>query len=158
MNIKCYRLVDADWASNHLDRRSYTGYVFKIGAAAVSWESKKQRTVALSSTEAEYMALSDGAKEAKFIRSFLFETIGRLSSVTLFNDNQSAQKLCNSQIHHNRSKHIDIRHHFVRQVVKDKIVNLKYLSTELMPADILTKSLCRDKHFNCVSDLGLKTI
>lgn len=156
LNVTGY--VDADWASNHLDRRSYTGYVFKIGAAAVSWESKKQRTVALSSTEAEYMALSDGAKEAKFIRSFLFETIGRLSSVTLFNDNQSAQKLCNSQIHHNRSKHIDIRHHFVRQVVKDKIVNLKYLSTELMPADILTKSLCRDKHFNCVSDLGLKTI
>lgn len=150
--------VDADWASNQIDRRSYTGYVFKIGNSAISWESRKQRTVALSSTEAEYMALCEGAKEAKFIRTFLSECLGRLFDVTLYNDSQSAQKLCNSQINHCRSKHIDIRHHFVRQIVKDNIVNLKYLSTEHMPADVLTKSLTKDKHFNCVSDLGLKTV
>lgn len=113
--------VDADWASNQLDRRSYTGYVFKIGNTAVSWESRKQRTVALSSTEAEYMALCEGAKEAKFIRSFLYECLGKYLSVTLFNDSQSAQNICNSQFNHSRSKHIDIRHHFVRQIVNDKI-------------------------------------
>lgn len=149
--------VDADWASNQLDRRSYTGFVFKIGNSAVSWESRKQRTVALSSTEAEYMALCEGAKEAKFIRSFLSECLGKLLSVTLFNDSQSAQKMCNSQVNHSRSKHIDIRHHFVRQVVKDKIVNLEYLPTEHMPADVLTKSLTKDKHFNCIVRIGLKT-
>lgn len=150
--------VDADWASNQLDRRSYTGYVFKIGNSAVSWESRKQRTVALSSTEAEYMALCEGAKEAKFIRSFFYECLGKLISVTLFNDNQSAQKICNSQINHSRSKHIDIRHHYVRQIVKDKIVELEYLPTEHMPADVLTKPLGKDKHFNCVSNLGLRTV
>lgn len=150
--------IDADWASNQLDRRSYTGYVFKIGESAVSWESRKQRTVALSSTEAEYMALSEGAKEAKFIRSLLYECLGKWLTVTLYNDSQSAQKLCNSQIHHNRSKHIDIRHHFVREVIYCKIVKLEYMPTECMPADVLTKSLCKDKHCNCVCNLGLKTV
>lgn len=150
--------VDADWASNQLDRRSYTGCVFKIGNSAVSWESRKQKTVALSSTEAEYMALCEGAKEAKFIRSFLYECLGKLLPVTLYNDSQSAQKICNSQINHSRSKHIDIRHHYVRQIVKDKIVKLEYLSTENMPADVLTKCLGKDKHYNCVSHLGLQIV
>jgi transposase InsO family protein len=150
--------VDADWASNQIDRRSYTGYVFKIGNAAVSWESRKQRTIALSSTESEYMALCEGAKEAAFIRSLLHECLGKYLSVTLYNDSQSAQKICMSHINHSRSKHIDIRHHYVRQVVKDKIVDLQYLPTERMPADVLTKSLGKDKHFSCVSNLGLKTV
>lgn len=92
--------VDADWASNQLDRRSYTGYVFQIGSSAISWESRKQRTVALSSTEAEYMALCEGVKEAKFLRSFSYECLGKYFAVTLYNDSQSAQKLCNSHIHY----------------------------------------------------------
>ncbi|KPJ11482.1 Retrovirus-related Pol polyprotein from transposon TNT 1-94 [Papilio machaon] len=150
--------VDADWASNQLDRRSYTGYVFKIGNSAVSWESRKQRTVALSSTEAEYMALCEGAKEAQFIRSFVYECLGTYLSVTLYNDSQSAQKICNSQINHSRSKHIDIRHHYVKQIVKDKIVKLEYLATEYMPADVLTKCLSKDKHSNCISHLGLQIV
>lgn len=149
--------VDADWASN-FDRRSYTGYIFEIGGSAVSWESRKQRTVALSSTEAEYMAIADGTKEAMFLRSFLNECIGSFLFVTMYNDSQSAQKLCNSQLHHSRSKHIDVRHHFVREVVKDKIVNLEYMCTEQMPADVLTKPLCKDKHYNCLKNFGLKII
>lgn len=150
--------VDADWASNQLDRRSYTGYVFRVGNSAVSWESRKQRTVALSSTESEYMAICEGAKEAIFIRNFLHECLGKYLFVTLYNDNQSAQKICNSQVNHSRSKHIDIRHHYVRQIIRDKIVTLEYLPTELMPADVLTKPLCKDKHVNCISNIGLQTV
>lgn len=150
--------IDADWASDQLDRRSYTGYVFKIGNSAVSWESRKQRTVALSSTEAEYMALCEGAKEAQFFRSFLYECLGKYLTVTLYNDSQSAQNICNSHVNHSRSKHIDIRHHFVRQIVKDKIVKLEYMPTEHMPADVLTKCLSKDKHYNCISQLGLQIV
>lgn len=150
--------IDADWASNQVDRRSYTGYVFKIGNSAVSWESRKQRTVALSSTEAEYMALSEGAKEALFIRNFIYECLGKWLTITLYNDSQSAQKLCKSQINHSRSKHIDIRHHFVREVTNSEIVKLEYMPTECMPADVLTKPLSKDKHCNCISNLGLTTV
>lgn len=117
--------ADADWASNEIDRRSYTGYVFKIGNSITCWESKKQRTVVLSSSEAEYMSLSDACKEALFIKTFLHECIGSNIEITIFNDNQSALKLTESSMFHGRLKHIDIRHHFVREAVSNGAVKYK---------------------------------
>lgn len=73
MDITAY--VDADWGGNELDRKSFTGFIFKLGNSLISWVSPKQKTVALSSTEAEYMVLSDGCKEALFVRSFLNELL-----------------------------------------------------------------------------------
>lgn len=143
--------TDADWASNEIDRRSYTGYVFTLCNSIVSWESKKQRTVALSSTEAEYMAISDACKEGLFLRTFLYECLGEQYNIQLFNDNQSAQKLCKNVICHARTKHIDIRHHFVRQLVSTKTVNLDFKPTIEMLADVLTKSLSNEKHKKFVS-------
>ncbi|KAG7302557.1 hypothetical protein JYU34_002203 [Plutella xylostella] len=147
--------VDADWAASAVDRKSYTGYVFKIGNNLVSWESRKQKTVALSSTEAEYMALSDACKEALFIRSFLHELLGINVCVTMYNDNQSAQKLSVNQMYHSRTKHIDVRHHFIRQVVSENAVQLKYCPTDEMPADLLTKPLPIMKHNRFVNCLLL---
>lgn len=153
LNISGY--TDADWASCEIDRRSYTGFVFKIGKSTVSWESRKQRTVALSSTEAEYMALSDSCKEALFIRTLMYELLGNYCSVTMFNDNQSAHKLCKNAMYHARTKHIDVRHHFIREVVNSSIIDLKYLCTSEMTADVLTKPLTKDKHEKFVISLGL---
>lgn len=147
--------VDADWGSNSLDRKSYTGFCFKLSGSAVSWESRKQRTVALSSTEAEYMALSEASKEAIYLKNLISEITGVSKCVRLYNDNQSAQKLAVNPIFHNRSKHIDIRHHFIREVVADDLVKLEYLPTADMPADILTKGLSSDKHNRFVNKLGL---
>lgn len=146
--------VDADWA-NGSDRRSYTGYVFKLANAPVSWECKKQPTVALSSTEAEYMALTSAAKEAVFLQRLIGEITGESYVVTLCNDNQSAQKLAQNPVHHNRTKHIDVRYHFIRELVENNKIKLSYLPTDRMLADILTKGLSRCKHQRCVSDIGL---
>lgn len=94
--------VDADWAGDENDRRSYTGYVFMIGDAAISWESKKQPTVALSTTEAEYMALAEAAKEAVHRKNILFELFGKEVTINIKTDNQSAMKLVLNPIFQSR--------------------------------------------------------
>ncbi|KAH8415431.1 hypothetical protein KR222_010063, partial [Zaprionus bogoriensis] len=137
------------------DRKSYTGYAFIYAGAAVSWESRKQRTVALSTTEAEYMAIGDAAKEAIHLKLFLKEVLGVSYTVTILNDNQGAGGLSRNPVFHSRTKHVDIRHHFIRDLIKAEEVNIKYVSTEEMQADVLTKALTRAKHNGCILGLGM---
>lgn len=150
--------ADADWAGDIIDRKSYTGFVMKFGNCAVSWESRKQKTVALSSTEAEYLALSDVTKEACFLRSILTELCGKTETIEIFNDNQSAHKILNNSQHHRRTKHIDVRHHYVREAVKEGIIIVKYRPTNDMVADVLTKALPINKHKMYTEGLGVKQI
>ncbi|KYN22643.1 Copia protein [Trachymyrmex cornetzi] len=151
--------TDADWGSCTLDRRSYTGAVFLLSNAAISWESRKQRTVALSSTEAEYIALSDAAKEAVYLSKFLSEIgLTSLSRVTIHNDNQGAGKLAMNPVFHSRSKHMDIRCHFIRQALSDHPLELIYTPTDDMIADVLTKALRKGKHVSCIEGFGLKDV
>ncbi|KAH8347582.1 hypothetical protein KR067_009651 [Drosophila pandora] len=153
-DIHCY--VDADWAGDSTDRKSYTGWAFFAAGAAFSWESKKQSVVALSSTEAEYIALSGAAKEAMYIKKLITEMgFGGIKTLQVFSDNQSAQCLAKNPKFHARSKHIDIKYHHVRDMYKSKIINIEYVSTENMIADVLTKNLNRVKHEKCISLLGL---
>lgn len=156
-NSSIVGFADADWGSDRLDRKSFSGYVFKFCGGSISWKSCKQRTVALSTTEAEYMALSDATKEAIYLRNLLFELTGRLDCIEIYNDNQSAQKLANNPVFHDRSKHIDIRYHFLRDAVLENKISLKYLSTEEMVADILTKPLQNVKNKKFLGYLGLST-
>ena len=139
--------ADADWGGNSMDRKSYSGFIFFIGNCPVSWESRKQSCVALSSTEAEYVALSEASKEAVFLRNLLME-IGYSNgdAVVLHVDNQGAEKLATNPVYHKRTKHIDIRYHHVRDIVKNNEIVLKYCPTENMIADILTKNLAKIKH------------
>lgn len=146
---------DADWANCPIDRRSYTGYYFEFAGGPVAWESRKQPTVALSSAEAEYMALSSATKEACFLRTLIMELSGKIPNITIYSDSQSAQKLALNPIHHNRTKHIDVRYHFIRQKINDGIIHLKYLPTNVLPADMLTKPLCKIKHNQCMQGMGL---
>lgn len=97
--------ADADWAGDIVDRKSYTGLIVKLGNCAISWESRKQKTIALSSTEVEYLSLSDATREIIFIKNLLKEVIGEMKAVTLYNDSQSAQKIVNNTQHHRRTKH-----------------------------------------------------
>lgn len=139
--------VDADWGGSTLDRKSYSGFIFFVGDCPVSWQSVKQSCVALSSTEAEYMAMSEAAKEAIFLKRLLEEIGYTLGEAVILNvDNQGAEKLASNPVHHKRTKHIDIRFHHVREVVKNKDVHLKYCPTQEMIADILTKNLAKTKH------------
>lgn len=158
VNTELEGFVDADWASDTHDRKSYTGFCFKLSGAAISWESKKQKTVALSSTEAEYMAMSEASKEAIYLLNFYNEIIGNLNCIKLFNDSQSAQKLSVNPVFHKRSKHIDVRHHFIREAIANNLIRVEYLQTADMPADIFTKSLVYVKHSKFVGSLGIENV
>ena len=134
---------DADWAGSLDDRRSTTGYVFQLGGGAISWCSRKQKTTALSSTEAEYMAVAAAIKEALWLRFLLREAgFPQDEPTVIFEDNQSCIALAKNPGKHDRTKHIDIRYHFAReQVIEYENVVLIYRPTDEMVADMNTKAL-----------------
>lgn len=147
--------VDADWGGCPLDRKSYTGYAFMLSGAAISWKSQKQKTVALSSTEAEYMGITEAVKEAVYWSNFMNELgLEELLHIIIYNDNQGAKLLSDNPVFHSRTKHIDIRHHFVRDTLKDGKIKLEYLNTDQMKADILTKAVTGPKHASFCHGLG----
>ena len=151
---------DADWAGDVNTRRSTTGYVVMLNNGAVAWRSQRQPTVALSTMEAEYMALTEATKELKWIKTFLAELgcNGQSTDSTptdLYSDNQSAIALAKNPVSHARAKHIDIRHHFVREAIQDQIIWVQYIPTAEMTADSLTKALGREKHEKCTARMGM---
>ena len=142
-NLEVYGYCDSDWGGS-LDRRSISGYCFMLqkNGPLVSWKSCKQNIVALSSCEAEYVALTSAFKEARFLRQLFSDINGReIQSVKLFGDNQGAIALAKNPVHHQRSKHIDIRYHFIRFDVEEGIVNLEYVPSDKNYADLFTKPL-----------------
>lgn len=150
---------DSDWASNIDDRKSVTGYVFTIAGGAVSWQSKKQPTVALSSTEAEYMSSTQACKEAIWWRALLGELqlgFNKSDPTTILADSQGCIALAKNPEFHARTKHIDVQHHFVREKVAEGVVILKYISTNEMGADIMTKAVPRVKFQYLISLIGLR--
>lgn len=135
---------DADWGTMAPDRKSYTGYVFYLSGGAVTWKSCKQKTVALSTAEAEFMALVMGTKEALWLKEFIEELNMEkyLSSpFILYSDNQSAKEMTKHPVMHESNKHISIKYHFIRDNVNKKKISVEYLPSEQMKADILTKPL-----------------
>jgi hypothetical protein len=132
---------DSDWGSHRDTSRSTSGYIFYIAGGPISWKSKLQPTVALSSTEAEYMALTLAAQEAIALRGLLAEFTGINESVQMYGDNQSSIAMSRNPTSHQASKHIAIRHHFVREKVTQGDIILSYMPTGLMVADALTKPL-----------------
>ena len=150
---------DADWAGDIDTRRSTTGYIVMLNNGAIAWKSRRQPTVALSTMESEYMALTEATKELKWIRTLLAElgySNGNSDKPTdLFSDNQSAIALTKNPVSHARAKHIDIRHHFVREVIQDKVIWVQYIPTTEMTADNLTKALGHEKHEKCTARMGM---
>ena len=145
---------DASWASGSDDRRSVTGYCFVVnpGGCTISWKSRKQPTVALSTTEAEYMALTEATKEALYLRSLLSdidEQYNMSRPVVLYEDNQGAMALVKNPVFHNRTKHIDVRFHFIREHFTSGHIDLEYVCTENMVADCLTKLVTKAKQIKC---------
>lgn len=157
-NKKLSCFTDSDWGGDINDRKSYSGYVLNFGGSPIAWESKKQNVVSLSSMEAEYIAMCQGAKEVVFQRSLLNEMgfgDNADAATTIYCDNQGAQFLVKNPSVHKRSKHIDIRFHYIREKYLDGAIDIEYVPSSDNAADILTKSLTKEKHVNCCKLLNI---
>jgi hypothetical protein len=133
---------DADWAGDKTNRRSTSGSVLRVNGCAVAWNAKQQPIVALSTMEAEYVAASTGMQECMWISQLLTEIgLSQDGSVQLWCDNQSAIKSMENDMSKARSKHIDIRYHYIREQVRSERIKVGYCETGKMLADIFTKPL-----------------
>lgn len=146
--------VDADWASDVDERRSCTGWLFKLAGGAVSWSCKRQKTVALSTAEAEYMAMASATQETVWLTQFLhsFKIVG---GILLRGDNQSALDIAREDAFRQNTKHISIRYHFIREKVQSGAIVLDYVPTDENVADCLTKGVGVNKLQFCITAMGI---
>ncbi|KAE8662552.1 hypothetical protein F3Y22_tig00113302pilonHSYRG00055 [Hibiscus syriacus] len=149
-DCKLVGYCDADYAGDHDTRRSTTGYVFKLGSGTISWCSKRQPTVSLSTTEAEYRAAAMAAQES----TWLIQLMNNLHqpvdyAIPLYCDNQSAIRLAENPVFHARTKHVEVHYHFVREKVLQEEIEMRQIKTDEQIADLFTKSLSVGKfeHF-----------
>jgi hypothetical protein len=153
---------DSDWAGDYDTRKSTSGYVFSVGSATISWSSKLQATVALSTCEAEYIGQTNATKEAVWLRRLLNEvqpeTTNEARATIIYCDNQGAIALAKDPQFHARTKHIDMQHHFVREKVSDGTIQLEYVDTENQVADGLTKALDKIKFERFRKAIGLEPV
>ncbi|KAL0428360.1 UNVERIFIED_CONTAM: Retrovirus-related Pol polyprotein from transposon TNT 1-94 [Sesamum latifolium] len=153
--VKLIGYVDSNYANDKDSRRSTTSYVFTLCGACISWKSQLQNIVALSTTEAEYIATIEAFKEAIWLKGILTEIGFLKQNVSVFSDSQSSIQLCKNSVFHDRTKHIEVRHHFIRDIVGKGVINLEKIIFEENPADMGTKSLTVEKFQNCLKILNL---
>lgn len=147
---------DADMAGDLDDRKSTTGSLFLIGNSPVTWQSQKQKVVALSSCESEYIAATTAACQAIWLRRLMGDLLAQKEEVVkIFIDNQSAIQLCRNPVFHDRSKHIETRFHFIRDCVEDGRVAVEHIGTAEQLANILTKSLGRTRFQELRTRIGV---
>ncbi|KAJ0802818.1 putative RNA-directed DNA polymerase [Helianthus annuus] len=157
--VKVIGYSDSDWARSDEDRKSISAYVFSIGSSVVSWSSKKQQVVALSSTEAEYISATGAACQAVWMRQLLSELGYKQEEATeIYCDNESAIFMSKNAAFHSRSKHIDIKFHYIKSMVDSKQIKLKPCKTEDQIADLLTKPLGPDQFSYFREALGVRKI
>jgi len=149
---------DADYAGDPTDRHSVSGHLFLLNGGPVTWNSVKQRCVATSTTQSEYIALAEASKQGQWIRALLKELqrtdfLGRSLEVPIYSDNQAAIALSKDPVNHSRTKHIDVRYHYIRQLVASGLTTVDYIPSRDMLADILTKPLGSTAFKHCKSYL-----
>ena len=147
--------VDLDYAGCLDFRKSLTGYIFTAFGTTISWKANLQKVVALSSTEAEYMALIEAIKEALWLFGLVKELKVNQQHISVYCDNQGAMLLSNNQVIHERTKHIDVRLHFVRDILAEGNIIVKKVATEENPTNMITKPLPSSKFEYCLELVGL---
>ncbi|GJT57139.1 hypothetical protein Tco_0992193 [Tanacetum coccineum] len=156
MSLTAY--ADADHAGCQDTRRSTSGSAQFLGDKLVSWSSKKQKSTAISSTEAEYIALSGCCSQILWMRSQLTDYGFQFNKIHMYYDNKSVIALCCNNVQHSRAKHIDIRYHFIKEQVENGIVELYFVRTKYQLADIFTKPLPRERFNFLIDKLGMKSM
>ena len=152
---KLTAFCDADWAGDLDERKSTSGYVLMLSNCAVSWKSKKQTVIALSTAEAEYIALSAATQEVSWMRKLLDDLGEKCSGPTVVKeDNQSAMAIAANPGNHTRTKHIDIKFHYIRSAVQQNSIKLVYCPTSMMVADVLTKPVYQETFQRLRSRMG----
>jgi len=139
---------DSDFAGCKLDRKSTSGTCHLLGSSLISWHSKKQACVALSTAEAEYKAAGSCCAQILWIKQQLKDFKVKMSKVPLLCENTSAINLTKNHIQHSRTKHIEIRHHFIRDHITNGDCEIKIISSERQLADIFTKPLSKDMFYS----------
>ncbi|CAM8994349.1 unnamed protein product [Rhodiola kirilowii] len=158
--VKSLRLegfTDADFAGDKTDRKSTSGMAQFLGSCLVSWGSKKQNSVALSTAEAEYIAAAACCAQVLWLRNQLSDFNLHFDQVPIFCDNTSAISIAKNHVQHGKSKHIEIKHHFLRDCVEKELVTINFCRSEDQVADIFTKSLHKDAFEKLRMELGLMT-
>ena len=153
--LRLQGFADGDFTGEVDHRRSTTGYVFTLGTIAVSWVSQIQKIVALSTTEAEYMAVTEVSKEMIWLQGLLAELGFRQTKNVLHSDNQSVIHLAKNSAFHSRTKHIGLRYHFVRSLLDDGLLTLEKIQGSKNPADMLTKAVMIKKLELCSASVRL---
>ncbi|GJW71901.1 integrase, catalytic region, zinc finger, CCHC-type containing protein [Tanacetum coccineum] len=156
-SIALTAFADADHAGCQDTRRSTSGSMQLLGDRLVSWSSKRQKSAAISSTEAEYIALSGCCAQILWMRSQLTDYGFGFNKIPMYCDNKSAIALCCNNVQHSRSKHIDIRFHFIKEHVENGVIKLYFVNTEYQLADIFTKALGRNRIEFLINKLGMQS-
>lgn len=146
---------DSNWGGNLIDYKSTTSYLYMVNNGAVSWTSHKQTTIATSTLEAEYMALSDASREAIARIQLHKELTIHLPPPLILSDNQGALDIADNPPNYQKAKHIDIQYHFIRHVLQSNQISIDYIPSIENPADALTKALHKTKHQHCTELMGL---
>nr|GFB62154.1 retrovirus-related Pol polyprotein from transposon TNT 1-94 [Tanacetum cinerariifolium] len=147
----------ADHAGCQDTRRSISGSFQFLGERLISWSSKRLKSAAISSTEAEYIALSGCCGQLIWMRSQLADYGLGFNKIPMYCDNKSAIALCYNNIQHFRSKHIDIRYHFIKEQVENGVIELYFVNTECQLADLFTKALGRDRFEFLINKVGMRS-
>ena len=155
-HCKVQGYCDSDYAGDLDKRRSLSGYVFTVGENTVSWKASLQHVVALSTTEAEYISLTEAVKEGLWLKGFMSELGYDQDCAEIYCDSQSAIHLSKNTMYHERTKHIDVRLHFIRDIIAEGVIKVKKICTDVNPADILTKVVPIDKFRNALDLLKLR--
>ncbi|GJS23007.1 retrovirus-related pol polyprotein from transposon TNT 1-94 [Tanacetum coccineum] len=156
-SIALTAFADADHAGCQDTRRSTSGSIQLLGDRLVSWSSKRQKSATISSTKAEYIALSGCCAQVLWMRSQLTDYGFGFNKIPMYCDNKSAIALCCNNVQHSRSKHIDIRFHFIKEHVENGVIELYFVNTEYQLADIFTKALGRERIEFLINKLGMRS-
>ncbi|EOY17116.1 Cysteine-rich RLK (RECEPTOR-like protein kinase) 8 [Theobroma cacao] len=151
--------TDADWAGSVEDRRSTSGYCTKVWGNLVTWRCKKQPVVARSSAEAEFRALAQGTCELIWLKRLMEELkVSSMGPMKLYCDNKAATSIAHNPVHHDRTKHVEIDRHFIKEKIEDGVICMTYVPTKQQIADVLTKGLPRPSSEVLVDKLGMTNI